>query len=128
MFKRLALAALVAAAPLHAQGVAIESAVFVEHSDAQGWRIEPAQRFARGDRIVTVMTWQAPEAGRYTVVSPVPAGLSVESVSRAGLEVSTDRGRSWRVIADGRELPAGVTHLRWRTGGAGSLTYRALVR
>ncbi len=128
MHKTLALLGLMAAAPLQAQGAAVESAVFVEHSDAHGQRVEPAQRFMRGDRVITVMTWQVPEQRRYTVVSPVPAGLRLESVSRAGLEVSTDRGHSWRVMADARDLPAGVTHLRWHAGGDGRLTYRAVVR
>lgn len=128
MHRTVAIAALAAATPLQAQGVAIESTVFVEHSDAQGLRVEPAQRFVHGDRVVTVMTWQAREGERFTVISPVPAGLKVESVSRAGLEVSTDRGRSWRTLADARDLPVGVTHLRWRVGGDGRLTYRAVVR
>ena len=128
MHKILAIAALVLAAPLQGQGVAIASNVFVEHSDGDGLRVEPAQSFVRGDRVVTVMTWQAREGERFTVVSPVPSRLKVESVSRAGLEVSTDHGRSWRTLVDARDLPSGVTHLRWRTGGEGSLTYRAVVR
>ena len=128
MHRTLAMAALSVAAPLQAQGVAIESSVFVEHSDAKGLRVEPAEHFTHGDRVVTVMSWQAPEGGRFTVVSPVPAGLQVESVSRTGLEVSTDHGHSWRTLADARDLPAGVTHLRWHAAGDGRLTYRALVR
>ena len=127
--KTLAMALLAAAtAPVYAQGVAIESAVFLEHSDGHGMRVEPAERFVSGDRVVTVLRWQAPGQRRFTVVSPVPTGLRVESVSRAGLEVSTDRGRSWQVLSDARELPRGVTHLRWRAGGDGQLTYRAVVR
>ena len=129
MRRTFALALLAAAAPLHAEtGVAVESAVFVEHAGEHGLRVEPAARFLRGDTVVTVMSWQAPASGRSSIVSAVPAHLVLESVSRDGLEVSTDNARTWRRIADARDLPLGITHLRWPARGEGRLSYRAIVR
>lgn len=121
--------ALGAAAPLHAQsGVAVQSAVFVERSDAAGSNVRAADRFTSGDQILTVMTWQAADRSSARIVSAVPAGLELQSVSRDGVEYSTDGGRTWRTAGDGRQLPHGVTHLRWRTGGDGRLSYRAVMR
>lgn len=125
----IALAALLTAAPLAAEDVAIDSAVYRETAGVDGARrIAPADRLLRGDRVVTVLRWDAPR-GSYTAVSPVPAGLTVESASLAGLEVSTDGGRNWRRLDDPDEVPHGTTHLRWRIGGGeGRLSYRAVVR
>ena len=119
---------LFAAAPLQAQTapVAIDSAVFVERSDGAARTVEEAQLFRKGERVVTVLRWQA-SGGRYTVTSPVPPRLQFEGASAEDVEVSTDGGRSWRSLALAR--PEAVTHLRWRVGkGAGRLTYSAIVR
>ena len=123
-------AALLAAAPLAAHDVAIDSAVYRETAGADGLReIGPAGRLLRGDRVVTILRWDAPRGASYTAVSPVPAGLTIESASRSGLEVSTDGGRSWRALANPEEVPEGITHLRWQIGGGeGRLSYRAVVR
>lgn len=124
----IALVALLAAIPANAQGVAIDSAVYLERVSDGATRIEPASRLARGDRVVTILTWNAPRGGSYTVVSPVPAGLTLQSASQPGLEVSTDGGRTWRRLADPDNAPPGTTHLRWQVGGEGRLSYRAVVR
>jgi hypothetical protein len=126
----IAAAALLAAAPLAAEDVAIDSAVYRETADAHGLRqLAPAGRLLRGDHVVTILRWEARSGASYTAVSPVPAGLAIESASRAGLEVSTDGGRSWRQLDDPHEVPHGITHLRWRIeGGEGRLSYRAVVR
>ena len=124
----IALAALAATTPLSAQGVAIDSAVYRERGGDGTTRIEPATRLVRGDRVVTILTWDAPSGGTYTVTSPVPANLALHSASRPGLEVSTDGGRSWRRLADPDRVPHGTTHLRWQVGGEGRLSYRAVVR
>jgi hypothetical protein len=126
----IAVAALLAAAPLAARDVAIDSAVYRETAGADGLRkIGPAGRLLRGDRVVTILRWNAPRGASYTAVSPVPAGLAIESASRSGLEVSTDGGRSWRPLSDPDEVPEGTTHLRWQIGGGeGRLSYRAVVR
>ena len=123
-----ALAALAAALPAHAQDVAIDSAVYLERESGGETHVVPATRLMRGDRVVTILTWEAPREGSYTVVSPVPAGLALQSASRPGLEVSTDGGRTWRKLADPDAVPAWTTHLRWRVGGEGRLSYRAVVR
>jgi hypothetical protein len=83
----------------------------------------------RGDRVVTILRWDAPDGASLTAVSRVPAGLTIESTSRPGLEASVDGGRSWRRIDNPEAIPAGTTHLRWRIdGGEGRLSYRAVVR
>ncbi|OYW44584.1 MAG: hypothetical protein B7Z08_06415 [Sphingomonadales bacterium 32-68-7] len=125
------IALLLNAAPLAAGSEALDvrSAVFIERSDAQGRRIEPADRLLRGDTIVTVLTWHAPDRAGYTIVSAVPPALALESASHDAMEVSTDGGRTWRALADARDLPSGITHLRWQAqAGDGRLSYRARVR
>ena len=92
-------------------------------------RVAPARRLLRGDRVVTVLRWDAPRGASYTAVSPVPVGLAIESASREGVEVSTDGGRSWRRLDDPNTVPQGTTHIRWRIdGGEGRLSYRAVGR
>jgi hypothetical protein len=124
----IALAALLAALPANAQDIAIDSAVYRERVDGGRRQIEPATRLSSGDRVVTILSWEAPPGGSYTVVSPVPAGLALQSASHPGLEVSTDGGRTWRRLDDSDAAPRGTTHLRWRVGGDGRLSYRAVVR
>ena len=124
----LAWAALLVAIPANAQDVAIASAVYLERVGDGATQVEPATRLARGDRVVTILTWDAPRGGSYTVVSPVPAGLALQSASQPGLEVSTDGGRTWRRLADPDTIPRATTHLRWQVGGEGRLSYRAVVR
>ena len=126
----IAAAALLAPAPAAAQGVAVESAVYRETAGDDGaLRIAPAERLLRGDRVVTVLRWDAPRAGSFTAVTPVPAGLAIESASRTDLDVSVDGGRNWRRLADPDQVPRNTTHLRWQIGGGeGRLSYRAVVR
>lgn len=126
----LASAALLAASPAAAQGVAVDSAVYLETASADGGlQVVPADRLVRGDRVVTILRWDAPRGASYTAVSRVPAGLAIESTSRTGLEASSDGGRSWHRIDHADRVPEGTTHLRWRiAGGEGRLSYRAVVR
>ena len=121
-------ALLLVAAPLQAQTshVAIESAVFVEHDAGATRTVEPTASFARGERVVTILSWQAPQ-GSYTVTSAIPARLQFERASFESLEASTDGGRTWHDVS--QVQPEAVTHLRWRVGnGSGRLTYSAIVR
>lgn len=126
----IATAALLVAFPAWAHDVAVESEVFLEttvNEDVR--RVAPADRLRRGDRVVTVLRWDAPRPGSYTAVSPVPPGLVIESASGSGIETSSDGGHSWRRLADPDVVPRGTTHLRWRlASGAGRLSYRAIVR
>lgn len=126
----IAAAALLAPVPASAGEVAVESAVYRETASADGARrVAPAERLLRGDRVVAVLRWEAPQRGSFTAVSQVPAGLAIESMSRTDLEVSIDGGRSWRRLVDPEIVPPGTTHLRWRiAGGEGRLSYRAVVR
>ena len=124
----IAWAGLLAAIPANAQDVAIASAVYLERVGDGETRVEPATRLVRGDRVVAILRWNAPREGTYTVVSPVPPYLAVQSASYPGLEISTDGGRTWRRLADPDTVPSGTTHLRWRVGGDGRLSYRAIVR
>ena len=67
--------------PVLAQApVALDSAVFVERLTANNVRsLEPASRLNRGDRVVTVLSWQ--RLGRpsgsngFTLVNPLPRAL-----------------------------------------------------
>jgi hypothetical protein len=121
-------ALLLTAVPLHAQstGIAIDSAVFVERIDDETRVVEGAATFRKGERVVTVLRWEAPR-GSYTVTSAVPQRLQFENASAEDVDVSSDGGRSWRTLAGTR--PETVTHLRWRVGnGPGRLTYSAIVR
>ncbi|KRA83214.1 hypothetical protein [Altererythrobacter sp. Root672] len=125
----IAMAALVAATPLSAQRIAIDRSVYRERSVGGAMQVEPATQLLRGDRVVTILSWDAPQDGSYTVVSPVPAGLTVQSASHPNVEISSDGGRSWQRLADPQHIPAGITHLRWRLEGSGGrLSYRSVVR
>ena|SRR5687767_14989406 len=122
-------AGLIVALPANAQDVAIDSAVYRERVSDGATQVEPADRLMRGDRVVTILTWDVPaHRGSYTVVSPVPAGLALQSASHSGLEASIDGGRTWRRLLDPDSIPPGITHLRWQVGGDGRLSYRAVVR
>ena len=124
----IAAAALLTDLPVAAQDVAIDSAVYRERADAGGRHIEPATRLVQGDRVVTILSWDAPRGSSYTVTSAVPRGLALQSASQPGLEVSTDSGRTWRRLSDPDNVPPTTTHLRWQVGGEGRLSYRAVVR
>jgi hypothetical protein len=126
----IAAAALSCAVPLKAQNpVEVDTAIFVERSGERGLRVEPAERLMRGDRVVTVLSWRAPQRASYTITSAVPRGLTLESTSRLDLEVSTDGGRRWHPLVETERLPHGITHLRWQAErGDGRLSYRAVVR
>lgn len=126
--------AVLLAMPLQAkQAPTIESAVFVEKTDpidgARVLRIDAETRLTRGDRVVTILSWDSPQADGLKLTSAVPRTLQVQSASRAGLEISSDGGRNWRVLADADAVPPGVTHLRMPLGRReGTLSYRAVVR
>ena len=128
--------------PVLAQApVALDSAVFVERLTANNVRsLEPASRLNRGDRVVTVLSWQ--RLGRpsgsngFTLVNPLPRAIAYQASAHDSEEVSVDGGRSWGVIGSLRygsrlATPEDVTHVRWRlpaSEGSGRIAYSGIVR
>ena len=120
--------AFVALAAVPATAQTVDSAVYLELGGQGETRIQPATRLMRGDRVVTILTWDVPSGGSYTMTSRVPSGLDLESATHPGVEVSTDGGITWRRPAHLDSIPRGTTHLRWPASGDGRLSYRAVVR
>lgn len=121
--------------------VALDSAVFVETmSPGNVRRLEPAARLSRGDRVVTVLSWQrlgpSRSAAGLTLVNPLPRAIAYQASGSDSEEVSTDGGRTWGQIGSlrfGNRLatPEDVTHVRWRlpaTAGSGRIAYSGIVR
>ena len=141
-FASLACAAAAACLPAaaSAKAIALDSAVYVEHSAvADDGRFEralvPAQRLVRGDRVICVISWDRASAARMlTVVNPVPRAVAYQGSAREDEEVSADGGRTWGQLGSLRygtrlATPEDVTHVRWRVAGAaGRIAYSAIVR
>lgn len=141
-FRRIAILAALAL-PQIAQAtpaVITDSSVFVERRDDSTRRLEAADRFGKGDRVVTILRWQRPRgAGGFTITNPLPRALSYQESSRADEAVSVDGGRSWGrlgelMIGDRLASPEDVTHVRWRiperiaARGRGQIAYSGIVR
>ncbi|MEO7383373.1 MAG: hypothetical protein ABIU18_00400 [Novosphingobium sp.] len=117
--------------------VTLGSAVFVERTAESARVLEPASRLSRGDRVVTVLTWQrSGSGGQFTLTNPLPRSLYYQGSANDDEEVSVDGGRTWGKLgalkAEGRfATPEDVTHLRWRIdspSNAGRIAYSAVVR
>ncbi len=125
-------------APAYARAdVTLGSAVFVERTAERARVLEPASRLTRGDRVVTVLTWQrSAPGGQFTLTNPLPRSVYYQGSANDDEEVSVDGGRSWGKLgalkAEGRlATPEDVTHLRWRISSpsnAGRIAYSAVVR
>ena len=130
------------AGPAHAGPVvALGSAVYVEKAQ-QGnvRRLEPASQLVRGDRVVTIVSWQRLGGdGGFTVTNPLPRSVYYQRSADDDEEVSVDSGRSWGKIGDLRygarlATPEDVTHVRWRVpadraaAGRGQIAYSGIVR
>jgi hypothetical protein len=135
-------AAALPVAPAHAAPkVALDSAVFVERAGSGNVRsLEPAGQLSRGDRVVTIVTWQRLDGeGSFTVTNPLPRSVYFQRSANADEEVSVDGGRSWGrigMLRYGARLatPEDVTHVRWRVpahqtaAGRGQIAYSGIVR
>ena len=133
----MALAGQALAAPV----VALGSAVYVEKGQPGNVRrLEPASQLVRGDRVVTIVTWQRLGGdGGFTVTNPMPRSVYYQGSADDDEQVSVDGGRSWGRIGDlhyGARLatPEDVTHVRWRVPadraaeGRGQIAYSGIVR
>lgn len=142
----LAALASLAATPAGArQLVSLDSAVFVERQQTGNIRsLEPVEHLTRGDRVVTVVTWQrvspgANGTGSFTVTNPLPRAIAYQTSARDDEEVSIDGGRTWGKLGMLRvgsrmATPEDVTHVRWRitpttaAKGRGQIAYSGIVR
>lgn len=71
-----------------APNVATASAVFVERAEAGNLRsLEPAERLNRGDRVVTVVTWQRMGGGDFTITNPLPRAIAYQASALDSQEV-----------------------------------------
>lgn len=145
------LAALFAGAQLAAATpVSVANTVYVEREVAIGNGssarvLEPARTLRRGDRLVYVVSWRAPQArGEHlTITNPLPRTIAFERSADGDEDVSVDGGRSWGKldalrVRDGSvrryATPQDVTHIRWKVppqlalAGSGRLTWSGIVR
>lgn len=121
--------------------VTLNSAVYVERAQPGDVRVlEPASQLARGDRIVTVVTWYLKSgSGGFSVTNPLPRGIYYQGSAREDEEVSVDGGRTWGRLGQLRlgnrmATPEDVTHVRWHVpatqavAGRGNIAYSGIVR
>jgi hypothetical protein len=133
--------ALSASPALANPAVTLNSAVYVERAQSGDVRVlEPASQLSRGDRIVTVVTWQLRSGnGGFSVTNPLPRGIYYQGSASGDEEVSVDGGRSWGKLGQLRlgnrmATPEDVTHVRWHVpatqavAGRGNIAYSGIVR
>ena len=124
-----------------APAVITNSSVYVERRDENSARrLEEADSFDKGDRVVTILRWELRKrAGSFTITNPLPRAVSYQASTREDELVSVDGGRSWgRIgqlkIGDRLASPEDVTHVRWRiperiaARGRGQIAYSGIVR
>jgi hypothetical protein len=150
-FQLAAIAAIVCGTlPAHAAPVAVANTVYVERevaggSGASARVLEPARSLRRGDRLVYVVSWRAPQSrGEHvTITNPLPRTIAYERSAGGNEDVSVDGGRTWGKLASLRvrdgaawrdATPQDVTHIRWNLppqlalAGSGRLTWSGIVR
>ena len=129
--------------------VALDSAVYVGRAaiDTRGGltrSLQLADRLSRGDRIVTIVTWQKQSGAKndnagFTVVNPLPRKVAYQGSARDDEQVSVDGGRTWGRLGElnvGARLATAedITHVRWHVDprqaaqGQGRIAYSAIVR
>ncbi|QGN56233.1 hypothetical protein GKE62_01560 [Novosphingobium sp. Gsoil 351] len=136
--------------PAQAAPVTVANSVYVEREVATGKGesarvLEPARTLRRGDRLVYVVSWSAPQGRgeRLTITNPLPRTIAYERSAQGTEDVSVDGGRSWGKldtlrVKDGSvwryATPQDVTHIRWNVppqlalAGSGRLTWSGIVR
>lgn len=132
--------------PAHAGslGVALDSATYVERTNGLARSLRQADRLSRGDRIVTILTWQKQGGPRndkagFTVVNPLPRTVAYQGSARGDEQVSVDGGKTWGQLGEltvGARLATAedVTHVRWHVAprqaaiGQGRIAYSGIVR
>jgi hypothetical protein len=124
--------------------VALDSAIYVERANGLTRTLQQADRLSRGDRVVTILSWQkqrgpsTTNAG-FTLTNPVPRKVAYQGSAREDEEVSVDGGRTWGRLGEltvGQRLatPEDVTHVRWHVApsqaarGQGRIAYSGIVR
>jgi hypothetical protein len=121
--------------------VSTDSAVFVERKGGDSDRqLEPAERFVRGDRVITILRWHRLGGnGGFTITNPLPRTIAFQRSSRSDEQVSVDGGKTWGRLSEltvGSRVasPEDVTHVRWKISpqraleGSGQIAYSAIVR
>ena len=136
MRKLLTILALLSAftGPAMAQPVVLGSSVYLETVEREGGqqvrRIEAADSFGRGERVVAMTRWSTRENAPFWLESRVPHHLRFVE-GNGSVEISTDNGRSWQRPGATAQR---VTNLRWRIDsrtaarGSGMVSYSAVVR
>ena len=131
----------IAVPALAAPAISLDSAVYVERVEPGNLRrLEPASRLSRGDRVVTIVSWQRMGGdGGFTVINPLPRAVAYQASARADEQVSADGGHSWGTLGALRigirlATPEDDTHIRWRIpaghalAGSGHIAYSGIVR
>lgn len=125
--------------------VAFDSAIYVERANGLTRSVRQAERLSRGDRVVTILTWQKQSGandkggGGFTLTNPVPRKVAYQGSTREDEEVSVDGGRTWGRLGElvvGSRLATSedVTHVRWHVApgqaarGQGRIAYSGIVR
>ncbi|WP_379550092.1 hypothetical protein [Qipengyuania sp. DGS5-3] len=117
--------------------LSIKRSIYVERESDGGVSLEPAETLKAGDRIVTVMQWDADDAPRkFTLASEIPPTIAYQRSSREALEVSVDGGRTWGQlemmrVGERQAWPEDVTNLRWQVAARDTdtaVSYSAVVR
>ena len=141
----LAGACLLTATAAAQSAVEITRAVYVERegTDRSGRKqrtVEPAEKLRKGDVVVLMLEWSAPDGSEsFVVASRIPRDLAFRRSGGRAPQVSTDGGRSWGELGQLRigprlATPEDVTHVRWHVSGVdaahgrGTLAYSAIVR
>lgn len=139
-----ALAFLATGAMAAQSGIDIRKSVYLERAERQNGRViralEPATTLRKGDSVVLMLRWNAPERDdRFIVTSPVPRDLAFKRSGGQTAEVSIDGGKTWGNLAEmkigaRRASPEDVSHIRWQVSrieaqrGKGVLSFSATVR